>query len=160
MNRRNGQTAKRASTQPSDPGSDTSAGYGRQREQHRNPLRKLIPLLFIAIIGFLIAREEVPAVHDWWQKTFSPDSWTVLNTCRQALTDESGSGKYLRVVDPGEVHNTMDGPYVDKLLIVELGANGVEQKAEYTCYLDKQGKLFKLNRSPSGIRGDSESGDD
>jgi hypothetical protein len=44
----------------------------------------------------------------------------------------------------------MDGPYVENLLVVELAANGGEEKVEYTCYLDKQGELFKLSRRSSG----------
>jgi len=155
MSRRNGQTAKRTSTLDPDQTGDQSSGYARQREQRRSPFRKLIPVLFIAVIGLLIAREEIPAVHEWWQQTFSPDSWKAQNTCRQAVIDDSGNGKYLRVLEPGEVHETMDGPYVENLLVVELGANGVEEKIEYTCYLNKQGKLFKLSRSSSGNRGSS-----
>ena len=77
MNRRDGPTAKRTSTLEPDQTGNQSLGYTRQREQRRNPFRKLIPVLFIAVIGLLIAREEIPAVHDWWQKTFSPDSWRV-----------------------------------------------------------------------------------
>ena len=156
MNRRNGQTAKRTSTQGPDQTGDQSYGYGRQREQRRSPFRKIIPFLFIAIIGMLIAREEIPAVHDWWQKTFSPDSWMAQNTCRQAVIDASGNGKYLRVLKPGDVHSTIDGPYVENLLVVELGTTGGEEKVEYTCYLDKQGKLFKLNRRSSGNPGSSD----
>ena len=152
MNRRNGQTAKRASTQ--DPGQtgNQSTGYARQREQRHSPFRKIIPFLFIAVIGVLIAREEIPAVHDWWQKTFFPDSWRAQNSCRLAVIDDSGNGKYLRVLEPGQVHNTLDGPYVENLLLVELGANGVEERVEYTCYLDRQGKLFKLNRRSTANR--------
>jgi hypothetical protein len=40
----------------------------------------------------------------------------------------------------------MDGRYVEGLLVVELAANGAEERAEYNCYLDKAGKLFRLNR--------------
>jgi len=159
MNRRNGPTAKRASTLEPDQTGNQSLGYSRQREQRRNPFRKLIPVLFIAVIGLLIAREEIPAVHDWWQKTFSPDSWRAQNTCRQAVIDDSGNGKYLRVLKPGQVHNTMDGPYVENLLVVELAENGGEEKVEYTCYLDKQGELFKLSRRSSGNLKGSDSGE-
>jgi hypothetical protein len=156
MDRRKGQTAKRAQVlDPPQAGSQRSA-YDRQQRERRSPFRKIIPVLFIAIVGVLIAREEIPAVHDWWQKTFSPDSWRAQNTCRQAVIDDSGNGKYLRVLNPGKVHTTIDGPYVEKLLVVELGANGVEDRVEYTCYLDRQGKLFKLNRSSSADRRSSE----
>jgi len=155
MNRRNGQTAKHTGTRDSDRTGDQSYGSGRRREQRHSRFRKIIPLLFFAVIGFLIAREEVPAVHDWWQQTFSPDSWTAQNTCRQAVIDDSGNGKYQRMLKPGQVYETMDGPYVENLVVVELGANGVEEKIEYNCYLDKQGKLFKLSRSAPEKRGSS-----
>jgi len=150
MDRRKDQAAKRAQVLDPDQAGGQRSVYGRQQRERHSPFRKIIPFLFIAIIGILIAREEIPAVHDWWQKTFSPDSWRAKNTCRQAVIDDSGNGKYLRVLKPGQVHNTMDGPYVENLLVVELAANGGEEKVEYTCYLDKQGELFKLSRRSSG----------
>jgi hypothetical protein len=156
MDRRKDQTAKRAQVLDPDQAGGQRSVYGRQQRERHSPFRKIIPFLFIAIIGILIAREEIPAVHDWWQKTFSPDSWRAQNTCRQAVIDDAGHGKYLRVLKPGEVHNTIDGPYVENLLVVELGANGVEGKVEYTCYLDKQGMLFKLTRRSSGNRASSD----
>ena len=156
MDRRKDQTAKRAQALDPDQVGGQRSVYGRQQRDRHSPFRKIIPFLFIAIIGMLIAREEIPAVHDWWQKTFSPDSWMAQNTCRQAVIDASGNGKYLRVLKPGEVHSTIDGLYVENLLVVELGSTGGEEKVEYTCYLDKQGKLFKLNRRSSGNRGSSD----
>ena len=149
MDRRKDQTARRSQTLDPDQAGGHRSAYGRQHKEGRSPIKKIIPFLFIAIIGMLIARQEIPAVRDWWQMTFSPDSWSAQQTCRQAVIDDSGSGKYLRVLKPGEVHHTADGPYVDKLSIVELGAEGVEQRVEYSCYLDKQGQLFKLNRRAS-----------
>lgn len=156
MDRRKDQTAKRAQVLDPDQAGGQRPGYGRQQRDRHSPFRKIIPFLFVAIIGILIAREEIPAVHDWWQKKFSPDSWKAQNTCRQAVIDDSGNGKYLRVLKPGQVHKTMDGPYVENLMVVELGTNGVEEKVEYTCYLNKQGKLFKLNRRSSGNRESSD----
>jgi hypothetical protein len=156
MDRRKDQTAKRAQLLDPDQAGSQRPGYARRQRERHSPFRKIIPFLFIAIIGVLIAREEIPAVHVWWQKTFSPDSWRAQDACRQAVIDDSGNGKYLRVLKPGKVHTTMDGPYVEKLLVVELGANAVEERVEYTCYLDRQGKLFKLNRRPSENRRSSD----
>ena len=59
------------------------------------------------------------------------------------------------MLEPGEVHDTMDGRYVDDLVVVELSENGFEERVVYTCYLDKQGRLFKLNRKPDGKRAES-----
>jgi len=156
MDRRRDQTAKRAQVLDPDQAGSQRLAYGREQRKRRSPFRKIIPFLFIAVIGMLIARQEIPAIHDWWQMTFSPDSWRAQNSCRQAVIDDSGHGKYLRVLKPGEVHRTVDGPYVDKLSVVELGADGVEEKVEYTCYLDKQGQLFKLNRRSSRDRTSSD----
>jgi hypothetical protein len=146
LNRRQGQTAKRTRTVDSDHSDKQSSRYDRHGERNRSPLKKFIPLLLIATVALLIAREEVPAVAEWWQKTFSPDSWTAQNICKQAVIDRSGRGRYVRVLKAGEVHDTLDGPYVDGLLVVELAADGSEQRAEYSCYLDEAGKLFKLHR--------------
>ena len=146
MNRRNGQAAKRTRVVDADQSGSQSSPYNRRGEQSRSPFRKFIPLLFIAVVGLLIAREEVPAVAEWWQKTFSPESWRAQNTCKQAVIDSAGEAKYVRVLEAGRVHDTMDGPYVEGLLVVELAADGAEERAEYNCYLDKAGKLFRLNR--------------
>lgn len=152
MDRRKDQAAQRAQELDPDRTGGQRSHYGRRQRARHRPLRKIVPFLFIAVIGALIAREEIPAVHDWWQKTFSPDSWRAQKSCRQALIDNSGNGKYQRLLEPGQVHTTQDGRYVENLLVVELGADGVEEKVEYTCYLDKQGRLFKLNRRPAGHR--------
>jgi hypothetical protein len=157
MDRRKKQTANRAQASDSDQAGGQRPVYGRQQRERRSPLRKIVPVLFIAAIALLIARQEIPAVHDWWEMTFSPDSWRAQNSCRQAVIDDSGKGRYLRVLEPGDVHNTMDGPYVDNLLVVELGANGVEERVAYTCYLDKQGRLFRLNRKSDRRPTDAES---
>jgi hypothetical protein len=66
------------------------------------------------------------------------------NRCDRMVMVWCGSTEiFLR---PGRVHETMDGPYVEGLLVVELAADGAEERAEYNCYLDKAGKLFRLNR--------------
>ena len=146
MDRRKDDSARRTQLPDTDQVGSQRHAYGRQQRERRNLAKKIIPFLFIALIVILIARQEIPAVHDWWQMTFSPDSWSAQNTCRQAIIDNPGSGKYLRVLKPGEVHDTADGLYVDDLLVAELAANGFEERVAYTCYLDQQGRLFKLNR--------------
>jgi hypothetical protein len=120
--------------------------YGSARRGHKRPLSKLVPFLVLAAIAALIARQEIPAVAEWWEKTFAAEEWTLKQTCRNAVMESDSDGRYLRLVEAGEVHRTADGPYVDNLEIVELSASGVEQKVEYTCYLDKRGELFRLNR--------------
>ena len=155
MDRRKDHSARRTQLEDTDQAGNQRQAYGRRPRSRHSPLKKLIPFLFIAVIGLLIARQEIPAVHDWWQMTFSPDSWNAQNTCRQAIVETSGSGNYLRVLEPGKVHDTVDGPYVDDLLVSELGANGFEVRVEYTCYLDKQGRIYKLSRKSNQKQAES-----
>jgi hypothetical protein len=119
----------------------------RFRGKQRNPLKRLIPFAILAAFGVLIARQEIPAVSDWWQKTFAPDEWRARDTCRKAVLDDARERRYARMLASGKVHKTADGPYVDGLRIVVLGTTGAEETIGYTCYLDNDGQLFRLTRT-------------
>ncbi len=119
----------------------------RLREKRRNPMKRLIPFVIVAAFGVIIARQEIPAVDDWWQKTFAPEDWRAKDTCRQAVLDEAKGRRYKRIVTPGEVHRTADGPYVEGLRLVVLGETGADETIYYTCYLTNDGKLFRLTRT-------------
>lgn len=108
--------------------------------------QRLIPLLILAVIAVLIARQEIPAVDDWWEKTFAAGDWQIKQTCREAAVELSGNRVFTRVVKGGTVHQTEEGFYVDRLVLGEMGRDGVEQRVEYTCYLDASRRLVRLNR--------------
>lgn len=111
-----------------------------------NTFRKLIPLLFFAGIAFMIAKEEVPAVSNWWQRMVSPDAWLAKQTCQKAAIDQTENKAYVRLLRGGNVNKTRDGLYIDRLILGEMGSEGGEQEVEYSCYIDTDGKLVKLNR--------------
>jgi hypothetical protein len=118
----------------------------RVRDQRRNPVKRLIPFVIMAVFGVIIARQEIPAVDAWWQKTFAPDQWRITETCRQAVLEDAKERRYVRALKIGKVHHTADGPYVDGLRIVVLGEGGADETIHYTCYLDNDGQLFRLTR--------------
>ncbi len=111
------------------------------------PLRRLVPLLAFLVIGLLIAREEIPAVRDAWDRLVAPQSWQARYTCQQAAIADSEHRAFSRVLKPGRINRTVDGIYIDRLLIGTMGASGTETRIEYTCYTDAQGKLVKLHRN-------------
>jgi len=127
-------------------GQDYGATTHGPRQRRGNNFRKLIPLLFITAFGVLIAYQEIPAFADWWERTFFFQTWQVKNTCQQAAIEESSNPDFARVLKPGKVHRTGNGAYIDRLVLGEMGKEGVEQKVEYTCYLDSAGVVVKLNR--------------
>jgi hypothetical protein len=110
-------------------------------------MKRLIPFAIVAAMGLLIARQKIPAVDDWWQKTFAPDEWRARDTCRKAVLEDARQRRYARVLATGQLHQTTDGPYVDGLRIVVLGDTGAEETIAYTCYLDNDGQLFRLTRT-------------
>lgn len=125
-------------------GSDSVVPPGQRRP--RNRLKPLIPLLIMAAFAVFIAREEVPAVADWWERTFEPEQWQSKRVCRDAALAELGGGRYPRLLDGGDLHDTPDGPYISKMKFAVLGEDGREQTVEYACYLDPGGRVFKLVR--------------
>lgn len=109
-------------------------------------MRKLVPLLLLSVFAVIIAYEEVPAFTRWWEMVFFPTTWQAKNTCQQAALKRSNNPDYARILKPGKVHETKNGTYVDRLVLGEMGEDGIEQKVEYSCYLDSAGTLVKLNR--------------
>ena len=63
------------------------------------------------------------------------------------MLEDRRAGRYLRIEEAGELYSTEDGPYVSGIITGELDEQGVRRRGEYSCYLDGQGRLVRLNRS-------------
>ena len=107
---------------------------------------KLIPLLFLAVFGVIIAYNEIPAFAAWWERVVAPQHWEAKQQCQRAALSAAVNPAFARVIKPGQVHHTSAGVYVDELVLGEMGEAGAEQAVEYSCYLDSAGKLVQLNR--------------
>lgn len=114
---------------------------------HRNrPGRKLVPLLMVAGFALIVAWNEIPAVSNAWERTFSPDKWLAKQTCQQAALGQSERKDFSRLLKPGKYNKTSKGVYIDHLVIGEMGETGGEERIQYSCYLDSEGKLASLKR--------------
>ncbi len=130
-----------------EPEQRSSAAPARFRQGRRKRrASRLIPLLIFALVAMLIARQEVPAVADWWEKTFAAQRWAVKQACREAALQAAPNRQFVRVIEHGVVHETDDGFYVEALVLGEMGADGAEQQVPYSCYLDSGYQLVKINR--------------
>lgn len=116
----------------------------------RSGAHRLLPLLVFALIALLIAHNEIPAVRDWWDRTFSPEEWAARRTCQQGALARAPNKAYARVIDAGDFHRTSDGVYIDGLVLGEMGDAGSEVRVEYTCYLNAAGDLVKVSRTRMG----------
>jgi hypothetical protein len=116
-----------------------------KRRRHRS-FRKIIPFLAFAFIAFMIARQEIPAVSNAWERMVAPDAWLAKQTCQEAALERVERKEFARILKPGKVSKTNDGLYIDRLLVGEMGLSGKEVSVKYSCYLDSEGKLVKVNR--------------
>ena len=112
----------------------------------RRSIKRLVPLFIFGVIALLIAREEVPAVSDAWERTFNPEQWLANKACQTAALDSIERKEFARILKRGEVNRTTDGLYIDNLVIGEMSVSGNEVAVEYTCYLNGAGELVNLNR--------------
>jgi hypothetical protein len=129
--------------QRSDSGLRT-APYRRRRNSAA--ARRLVPLAFLLLVGLLIAHNEIPAFAQWWERMVAPRELEAKQLCQQAALGQVSRPAFARVVEPGRVHRTEDGLYVDRLVLGEMGESGAEQAVEYSCYLDSDGRLVRVNR--------------
>ena len=67
-----------------------------------------------------------------------PQQWQAVQACQPA---------FARVVDPGRVHKTQDGLYIEAMEIGEMGEDGAEARFRYGCYVDSQGQFVKGRRA-------------
>ncbi len=125
---------------------DAPAGERRSGSRRGRRLPRVLALLMVLGFGLVVARQEIPAVADWWARTFTPAEWGVRQTCRQAVQEELGDHRYLRLLRDGGLHHTQDGPYVTQMRFSVLGEEGGETTVTYQCYLDNNGRVFRLKR--------------
>jgi hypothetical protein len=133
----------------SNAGRDAGGSSGRPPPGERQPrfrLGPVVPFLIAAAFVVFIAHQEVPAVADFLERSFTPEQWQSKQTCREAALAELGAGQYARLLDGGEVHQTPDGPLVRDLRFAVLGEDDREQTVRYNCYLDANGEVFRLVR--------------
>jgi hypothetical protein len=115
------------------------------RKRNR-PFRKIIPLLVFAFIALMIARQEIPAVGSAWERVVAPDVWLARQNCQKAALENVKRREFSRILKPGKVNRTTDGLYIERLVIGAMGESGNEVANEYSCYLDSNGTLVRLNQ--------------
>lgn len=120
--------------------------FGRSSRKRSRPFRNFIPILAFAFIALMIAIQEIPAVGDAWERMVAPDEWIAKQTCKEAAIESVERKEFARILKSGKVNRTTDGLYIEKLLLGEMGRSGDEISIEYSCYLDSEGALVKLNR--------------
>lgn len=142
MDKRNQEIRRR----PVVESSDRQSAVPGQRLRRGLSARRSLPILFFAFVGIMIARQEIPALDAWWQKTFRPTLWSAQETCLQAAIAASSQPDYVRILQRGELHDTGKGRYLDRITLGVMGETGEEVIMNYSCYLNSDNQLVAINQ--------------
>ena len=74
--------------------------FDRTSRQRNRPFRKIIPVLIFVFIAFMIAREEIPAVSDAWERMIVPDEWQAKQACQKAALGSVERQEFTRILKP------------------------------------------------------------
>ena len=136
----------RKSVLNADHSSDLKRTPGYSPKTRNRSLKRAVPLFVLGFIVLLIARQEIPAVNDAWERTITPDKWLAKKTCQNAALESIKRKAFARILRSGKVNKTTDGLYIENVVIGEMSVSGIEVSVEYSCYLTSAGDLIKLNR--------------
>ncbi|HFD79509.1 MAG TPA: hypothetical protein ENK05_03805 [Gammaproteobacteria bacterium] len=120
-----------------------AATAARRERRKRN---RFIPFLILAAFALFIASQEVPMVRDTIQRIVAPDRWAAARTCRREALAKAGNPDFARIVDPGELHPTRNGFFVEGIRVGEMAEQGGEAQFVVDCYTDAAGALVRATR--------------
>lgn len=103
-------------------------------------------MIFAAIVLFIASR-EIPAVRDAVQRLTAPERWQAGDACRRAALRLAHNPDFARVVEPGVVHATQNGFFVDQIVVGEMASTGGEARFTVTCYADPGGQVVRADRT-------------
>ncbi len=132
---------------PKKPQNETDVTYRKTRRS----LTRLLPVLIFAAIGLFILKQENDTANDWFDRTFHPEQWAAIDTCRRSALTESTQPSTARVIKRGKANKTQNGYLVEALLVGEMGADGQEQRYSFSCYVDGTGKLLNTHRGSAAL---------
>lgn len=117
----------------------------------RHNISRFLPFLILVLIGLFILKDQVPWINHWFQSIVAPERYASAEACRHAAMDAATQPDYARVKNEGTVHKTLNGFYVDGVIIGEMGADGAETTYRFSCYADAAGKLVKTHKDTTTV---------
>jgi len=121
--------------------SRTHARGGRRRPP-------FVVFLFFGLIAFLILKDRIPGLDDWYRKLVNEAEWRANKSCERAAIANMGANAFARIVTPGTMHKTRDGYLVENLIVGKMGPDGQEEKFTMTCYVSPTGDVVNSNTAP------------
>lgn len=117
------------------------AGEHRRRSYHG----RIAAVLVFGSIAVLIARQEIPAVDDWFSRLLDKEGWHAAEQCRALARDSTGQAQFTRQLHAGKVQRTDGGFYVSGVVLALLGSDGRERTWRFSCNVSNTGEVLAIN---------------
>lgn len=146
-------TRRRPENQLPDYEGDEALDTFAARARHRRPLRKgrrrianrLIPLIFFTVLAVFIAKQEIPAVDDFLNGLLDPKGQMALQACRDAALKNGEHPSLNRLLRRGVRHRTVNGFFIDQIVIGTPGRTGGEQRIQVSCHVNLIGRILDMH---------------
>lgn len=121
-----------------------SEGALRREREHRQRMKKIVPLLIFAVIAGFIARQEIPAFAGWVDRLLDAEAWTAAEACREASKAATDNPGFARLAENGSAWKTTDGYFVENVEYTVLGTDGQERAYSFGCNVTRAGKVVSI----------------
>lgn len=122
-----------------------SEGALRREQEHKQRVKKIIPLLIFVVIAAFIARQEIPAFSSWVDRLLDADGWAAAEACRKDSLQATGLPGFARLLNHGKVQETADGYFVSNVEYAVMEAGGKEREYSFSCNVTRAGKVVSMN---------------
>jgi len=122
-----------------------STGTVRRLREHPRRLRHYAPLLVFAVIGLLVARQEIPAVDSWISRLLDADAWNATEACRKAALAAVNRAEYARLERAGKATRTEGGYFVEGVEYASLTDDGKDRRYRFSCNVSHAGEVEAIS---------------
>ncbi len=105
-------------------------------------------MLIFAAFALFIAREQFPAVDDWFESLLHPAAFEAVKQCRARALSGAENPEFARLIGPGEAKPTQAGWFVDDVVIGEMRPGRDELRVLVTCHVNAAGEVVNVFRKP------------
>lgn len=111
-------------------------------------LKQILPVAIFAIFAFLIARDQIPALDDWFEQIINPEKSQARKACEAAALSAAESAGHARIITRGQIHKTQAGYLIEKTVVGRMADDGTEVKFQFSCYTNHAGGIVKTHKFP------------
>lgn len=125
----------------------------RAQAKRRSGFKKALPFVIIGGIALFIASNEIPGFRHAIEYYVAHDRWQAGESCVSKALQLGSSPDFVRIIEPGEVHRTEKGFFIENIIVGEMAERGGERQFTVDCYTDSGGNIVRADRRQPLLQG-------